>query len=78
MRFVGGAAGRSGDHADRSRLERTGCDRHWHVVEILGLEDPEKKEAVPLQDVLIIVKGAQGLRDDDTVKLEEEEEGPEK
>jgi RND family efflux transporter MFP subunit len=53
-------------------------DRRWHVVEILGLEDPEKKEAVPLQDALIIVKGGQGLRDDDTVKLEEEEEGPEK
>jgi RND family efflux transporter MFP subunit len=53
-------------------------DRRWHVVELLGLEDPEKKETIPLDDVLIIVKGGQGLRDDDTVKLEEEEEGPEK
>jgi membrane fusion protein (multidrug efflux system) len=49
-------------------------DRRWHVVEILGLEDPEKKEKVPLEDALFVVKGGHGLRTDDPVKLEEEEE----
>ena len=27
-------------------------DREWHVVEILALKDPDKKESVPLEDVL--------------------------
>jgi membrane fusion protein (multidrug efflux system) len=49
-------------------------DRRWHVVEILGLEAGEKKEAFPLQDALFITEGAQGLQDDDAIKLDEEEE----
>lgn len=54
-------------------------DRRWKVVEILGLEDPEKepdkRRAVPpLEEALIVTKGAHGLQTDDPVKLEEEEE----
>jgi RND family efflux transporter MFP subunit len=49
-------------------------DRRWHVVEILGLEDPEKKQTVPLQDVLFVIEGNHGLQDGDDVKLDEEEE----
>jgi RND family efflux transporter MFP subunit len=48
-------------------------DRQWKVVEILSLEDPEKKETVPLEDALFIVKGGAGLEDGDLVKIEEED-----
>lgn len=49
-------------------------DREWHVVEILGLKDPDKKENVPLEDVLVVTKGAHGLRDGDAVRIAEEDE----
>lgn len=47
-------------------------DRHLHRVEILSLEDPEKKQKIELKDVQFIVEGGSGLHDDDAVKLEEE------
>jgi RND family efflux transporter MFP subunit len=57
-------------------------DRERHLVEILGLEDPEKKEKVPLDDLLFVVEGGRGLHSEDAVRLEEEaakeEEKPEK
>jgi len=49
--------------------------RDQEHVEILSLKTRgEKKEPVAIQDVLFITKGAQGLHDDDPVKVEEEEE----
>src|SRR5579885_969709 len=49
-------------------------DRQHGQVEILGLEDPDKKQAVSPRDVLFIKKGAHGLHTGDEVKLEEEGE----
>jgi RND family efflux transporter MFP subunit len=54
-------------------------DRFWKKVEILGLEDPETKEQVPLDDqVQFVVKGGQGLegdsKDGDDVKQEVDED----
>ncbi len=49
-------------------------DPNWHVVEILGLQDPETKEQVPIKEALIIIEGGHGLHDGDLVKREEEEE----
>src|SRR5262249_9927021 len=50
-------------------------DRRWHVVELLGLEDPKKKEQVPINDQLqFVVKGGHGLEDGDKVKLEVDED----
>ena len=53
-------------------------DREWHVVEVLALKDPKTKASVPLEDVLVVTKGAHGLRDDDPVRLQEAEEADEK
>ena len=47
-------------------------DRALHRVEILSLEDPEKKEKIDLKEVQFIVEGGNGLHDDDAVKVEEE------
>jgi hypothetical protein len=50
-------------------------NRQWHVVEILGIEDPKKKEQVPLDaDVEFVVKGGNGLEDGDKVKKEVDED----
>jgi len=49
-------------------------DREKHLVEILGLEDPDKKEKVSLDDLLFIVEGGHGLHSGDAVRLEEAEE----
>ncbi|HJT78825.1 MAG TPA: efflux RND transporter periplasmic adaptor subunit, partial [Gemmataceae bacterium] len=49
-------------------------NREWHVVELLGLEDPEKKQPVALDDVLVVTSGGHGLRDGDPVRLAEEDE----
>jgi RND family efflux transporter MFP subunit len=49
-------------------------DREWHVVEILALKDPEKKGTVPVEGALIITKGANGLRNDDPVRIAEEDD----
>jgi RND family efflux transporter MFP subunit len=49
-------------------------DREWHVVEILSLKDPDKKQNVPLDDVLVVTKGANGLRDGDPVRIAEEDD----
>jgi RND family efflux transporter MFP subunit len=48
-------------------------DRQRHVAELLGLEDPEKKEKINPQDVLFVTEGGHGLRNGDVVKLQEEE-----
>jgi multidrug efflux system membrane fusion protein len=53
--------------------------RDQEHVEILSLKTRgEKKEPVAIQEVWFVTKGAQGLHDDDPVKIEEEEEGKEK
>lgn len=50
-------------------------DRTWHVVEIISLMDPTKKnQPVLLDDVEFIVKGVAGLQDDDGVKVPVEED----
>ena len=46
-------------------------DRERHLVEILGLEDPEKKEKVSLDDLLFVVEGGHGLHSGDGVRVEE-------
>ncbi|MGH9677465.1 MAG: efflux RND transporter periplasmic adaptor subunit, partial [Candidatus Acidiferrum sp.] len=48
-------------------------DRDKQRVELLGLEDPEKKSPVSSEGLLFIIEGAQGLHDGDLVKLVEEE-----
>jgi multidrug efflux system membrane fusion protein len=42
-------------------------------VEILGLEN-DKKEPVPIENALFVVKGGYGLQNDDPVKLEQDED----
>jgi RND family efflux transporter MFP subunit len=49
-------------------------DRDRGVVEIAGLEDPEKKTKVSPEGLLFVIEGGHGLHDGDAVKLEEEEE----
>jgi multidrug efflux system membrane fusion protein len=46
-------------------------DREHRTVEIVRLEDPEKKEAIPVPGRLFIFEGGHGLRDGDAVKIEE-------
>jgi multidrug efflux pump subunit AcrA (membrane-fusion protein) len=48
-------------------------ERQWQRVELLGLRDPEKKEKVPLEDLLVVTKGGHGLRTGDPVRIAEEE-----
>jgi RND family efflux transporter MFP subunit len=45
-------------------------DRVNHTVEILRLEDPEKKEAPAVANTLFIVEGGHGLHDGDPVKID--------
>jgi RND family efflux transporter MFP subunit len=49
-------------------------DRVLHQVEIVKLEDPEKKWHGDLEHAQIVVEKGQGLQTGDAVKLEEEEE----
>jgi macrolide-specific efflux system membrane fusion protein len=49
-------------------------DRDRGLVEIIDLEDPEKKAKVAPGALLFVVEGGHGLHDGDAVKLEEEEE----
>jgi RND family efflux transporter MFP subunit len=53
-------------------------DRVLRQVEILRLEDPEKKWHGSLEEALIVVEKGQGVQTGDAVRLEEEEEEPEK
>jgi multidrug efflux system membrane fusion protein len=47
-------------------------DREKHLVEIVGLTDPEKKLPVPaVAEALFVVEGGNGLEDGDAVKIEE-------
>jgi RND family efflux transporter MFP subunit len=48
-------------------------DRAKHVSEILSLEDPEKKEKVPVEDAVFVTEGLRGLRDGDMLKVEKDE-----
>lgn len=47
-------------------------DRERHIVEILGLEDPEKKEKVDLEGLLFVIEGGRGLQNGDAVRVEQE------
>jgi hypothetical protein len=49
-------------------------DRVLRQVEILRLEDPEKKWQGDLEHALVVVEKGQGLQTGDAVRLEEEEE----
>src|SRR5262249_31701983 len=49
-------------------------DRVLHLVEIISLEDPEKKWQGTLETTKFVVEKGQGLRTGDPIKLEEEEE----
>jgi RND family efflux transporter MFP subunit len=53
-------------------------DRVLRQVEVLRLEDPEKKWHGSLEEALIVVEKGQGVQTGDAVRLEEEEEEPEK
>jgi len=53
-------------------------DRDLHFVEILRLEPFEKGEPVQVREAQFVTKGANGLRDDDVLKPEEEEPADEK
>jgi RND family efflux transporter MFP subunit len=57
----------------RARIGARFPNEEKGLVEILGLEN-EKKESVPPESVLFIVKGANGLQDGDKVKLEKDED----
>src|SRR5262249_17350705 len=47
-------------------------DRDHHTVEILRLEDPEKKDAViEIKGTLFLIEGGHGLHDGDELKIEE-------
>ena len=46
-------------------------DREHRTVEILRLEDTEKKEAIPVAGTLFILEGGHGLHDGDLLKIEE-------
>jgi RND family efflux transporter MFP subunit len=48
-------------------------DRKQRLVEILELEDPEKKVKGEVKDALFVTVGGYGLKNDDDVKIEEEE-----
>src|SRR5205085_4889952 len=50
-------------------------DRVLRQVEIVRLEDPEKKWRGDLEHALVVVEKGQGVQTGDTVKLEEEDEG---
>jgi membrane fusion protein (multidrug efflux system) len=52
-------------------------DRVLHLVEILGLDDPDKKWQGTLEMAKFIVEKGQGLRTGDPVKLEAEDEDEE-
>jgi hypothetical protein len=52
-------------------------DRVLHLVEILGLDDPDKKWQGTVETAKFIVEKGQGLRTGDSVKLETEDEDEE-
>jgi RND family efflux transporter MFP subunit len=59
----------------RKLLARVGIrDRVLHLVEILGVEDPEKKWQGSLDSTKFVIEGGQGLRNGDPVRLAEEDE----
>jgi RND family efflux transporter MFP subunit len=49
-------------------------DRVLHLVEVVGLDDPEKKWKGSLETTRFVVEKGQGLRTGDAIKLEVEEE----
>lgn len=53
-------------------------DRERHLVEILGLADPETKKKVDPKDVLFVTVGGHGLHDKDAVEIHEEAKKEEK
>ncbi len=53
-------------------------DRDLHFVEILRLEPFEKGEPVQVREAQFVTRGANGLRDDDVLRPEEEEPADEK
>ncbi|HLJ92005.1 MAG TPA: efflux RND transporter periplasmic adaptor subunit [Gemmataceae bacterium] len=63
--------------ARKLRVQLGMRDRVLHLVEILGLDDPEKKWQGTLESALFITEKGQGLRNGDLVKLEVEDEDEE-
>jgi RND family efflux transporter MFP subunit len=49
-------------------------DRVLHLVEVIGLDDPEKKWKGTLETARFVIERGQGLRNGDAIKLEVEEE----
>jgi RND family efflux transporter MFP subunit len=60
--------------ARRLRAETGLRDRVHHAVEILRLEDPEKKWQGSLEQALVVVDKGQGLQTGDAVKQQEDED----
>src|SRR5262245_20189560 len=52
-------------------------DRVLHLVEVVGLDDPEKKWQGSLETAKFVVERGQGLRNGDAIKLEVEDEAEE-
>jgi RND family efflux transporter MFP subunit len=48
-------------------------DRNERRAEIIGLET-DKKEPIPIENALFVIKGGNGLQDGDVVKLEQEDD----
>jgi RND family efflux transporter MFP subunit len=63
--------------ARKLRVKKVGIrDRVLHMVEILGVDDPENKWKGSLETAKFVYERGQGVRTDDKIKLEvEEEEG---
>jgi hypothetical protein len=49
-------------------------DRVLHLVEIISLEDPEKKWTGTMEEARFVVERGQGLRNGDAIRLEVDEE----
>jgi RND family efflux transporter MFP subunit len=59
----------------RKLLTKVGIrDRVLHLVEIIALDDPEKKWQGSLETAKFVIEKGQGLRNGDAIKLEEEDE----
>ena len=66
-------AGRARRGHEEPLAVRAVRDRERQLVEVAGLEDPEKKEKVAVTGLQFVVEGGHGLHDGDVVKLEEAE-----
>jgi RND family efflux transporter MFP subunit len=60
--------------ARKLRVQVGTRDRVLHLVEILGLDDAEKKWQGSLENAKFVIESGQGLRNGDAIRLEQEDE----